>query len=66
MYTSSRDSREVREEEGILDLENEDLYQEDVVKEIHFTKPPFVNDNGASGSGSGCASSSNVDAKKEP
>ncbi|GJY67844.1 nitrate regulatory gene2 protein-like protein [Tanacetum coccineum] len=66
MYTPSKDSREVREEEGILDLENEDLYEEEVVKEIHFTKPPFVNDNGASGSGSGCASSSNVDAKKEP
>ncbi|CAI9104818.1 OLC1v1003582C1 [Oldenlandia corymbosa var. corymbosa] len=31
---SSRDSREVREEEGIPDLEEED-YQQEVVKEIH-------------------------------
>lgn len=66
-YTPSRDSREVREEEGIPDLEEEDLYQEEVVKEIHSTKPKFVNDNGASGSGGGGgASSSNVDAKKAP
>nr|GEV44759.1 nitrate regulatory gene2 protein-like [Tanacetum cinerariifolium] len=67
-YTPSRDSREVREEEGIPDLEEEDLYQEEVVKEIHSTKPAFVNDKGASGSGGGGggASSSNVDAKKAP
>lgn len=33
-YTPSRDSREVREEEGIPDLEDED-YQHEVVKEVH-------------------------------
>nr|GLL23566.1 uncharacterized protein LOC109161314 [Ipomoea trifida] len=33
-YTPSRDSREVREEEGIPDLEDEDFEQE-VVKEVH-------------------------------
>lgn len=33
-YTPSRDSREVREEESIPDLEEED-YQQEVVKEIH-------------------------------
>ncbi|KAL5562388.1 hypothetical protein UlMin_032135 [Ulmus minor] len=33
-YTPSRDSREVREEEGIPDLEDED-YQQEVVKEVH-------------------------------
>ena len=33
-YTPSRDSREVREEEGIPDLEDED-YQREVVKEVH-------------------------------
>ncbi|XP_004292295.1 PREDICTED: uncharacterized protein LOC101306595 [Fragaria vesca subsp. vesca] len=42
-YTPSRDSREVREEEGIPDLEDEDYnghghrnqYQQEVVKEVH-------------------------------
>ncbi|KAF4368290.1 hypothetical protein G4B88_008594 [Cannabis sativa] len=33
-YTPSRDSREVREEEGIPDLEDEE-YQHEVVKEVH-------------------------------
>ncbi|XP_009787447.1 protein ALTERED PHOSPHATE STARVATION RESPONSE 1 [Nicotiana tabacum] len=33
-YTSSRDSREVREEEGIPDLESED-FEHEVVKEVH-------------------------------
>ncbi|XP_028768103.1 nitrate regulatory gene2 protein isoform X2 [Neltuma alba] len=33
-YTPSRDSKEVREEEGIPDLEDED-YQHEVVKEVH-------------------------------
>ncbi|XP_027088418.1 uncharacterized protein [Coffea arabica] len=33
-YTPSRDWREVREEEGIPDLEEED-YQQEVVKEVH-------------------------------
>ncbi|XP_043709822.1 protein ALTERED PHOSPHATE STARVATION RESPONSE 1 isoform X2 [Telopea speciosissima] len=33
-YTPSRDSKEVREEEGIPDLEDED-YQQEVVKEVH-------------------------------
>ncbi|XP_009605340.1 protein ALTERED PHOSPHATE STARVATION RESPONSE 1-like [Nicotiana tomentosiformis] len=33
-YTSSRDSREVREEEGIPDLESED-FDHEVVKEVH-------------------------------
>ncbi|KAJ7978690.1 Protein of unknown function (DUF630 and DUF632) [Quillaja saponaria] len=33
-YTPSRDSKELREEEGIPDLEDED-YQHEVVKEVH-------------------------------
>lgn len=33
-YTPSRDSREVREEEGIPDLEDEDYFQHEVVKEV--------------------------------
>ncbi|CAO2815724.1 unnamed protein product [Amaranthus hypochondriacus] len=33
-YTPSRDSREVREEEGIPDLEDEDNYVHEVVKEV--------------------------------
>ncbi|MED6146949.1 hypothetical protein PIB30_039547 [Stylosanthes scabra] len=36
-YTPSRDSREVREEEGIPDLEDED-YQHEVVKEVHVDR----------------------------
>ncbi|KAL8142544.1 hypothetical protein V2J09_015576 [Rumex salicifolius] len=46
----SRDSREVREEEGIPDLEDED-FQHEVVKEVHG-RQKFV-DNGGAGSSSG-------------
>lgn len=46
-YTPSRDSREVREEEGIPDLEEED-YQQEVVKEVHGNQK-FV--DGSSGGG---------------
>ncbi|XP_021776302.1 uncharacterized protein LOC110740111 [Chenopodium quinoa] len=50
-YTPSRDSREVREEEGIPDLEDEDN-QHEVVKEVHGHQK-FVDDsNNAGGSGS--------------
>ncbi|KAJ8570972.1 hypothetical protein K7X08_037944 [Anisodus acutangulus] len=36
VYTpSSRDSREVREEEGIPDLENDEDFENEVVKEVH-------------------------------
>ncbi|XVE67285.1 hypothetical protein DITRI_Ditri08aG0148500 [Diplodiscus trichospermus] len=44
--TTSRDSREVREEEGIPDLEDED-YQHEVVKEVHVDKK-FVDSGGYS------------------
>lgn len=44
MITSSRDSREVREEEGILDLEDEN-YQDKVVKEVHVSQG-FSNEGG--------------------
>ncbi|MCD9644201.1 hypothetical protein HAX54_032349 [Datura stramonium] len=37
VYTPSRDSREVREEEGIPDLEDED-FEHEVVKEVHEDK----------------------------
>ncbi|MCD7450583.1 hypothetical protein HAX54_007379 [Datura stramonium] len=47
VYTPSRDSREVREEEGIPDLEDED-FEHEVVKEVHEDKR-FV-DEGAGGS----------------
>lgn len=43
-YTPSRDSREVREEEGIPDLEEED-YQHEVVKEVHGHQK-FAGDGG--------------------
>ncbi|GMH23643.1 hypothetical protein Nepgr_025486 [Nepenthes gracilis] len=43
-YTPSRDSREVREEEGIPDLEDENYQQEDV-KEVHGDQK-FVDDTG--------------------
>lgn len=46
-YTPSRDSKEVREEEGIPDLEDED-YQHEVVKEVHGNQK-FVDVNGAAG-----------------
>lgn len=42
-YTPSRDSREVREEEGIPELEEED-YQQEVVKEVHGNQK-FVDNN---------------------
>lgn len=35
--TPSRDSREVREEEGIPDLEDEDYHHHEVVKQVHGT-----------------------------
>ncbi|KAH1099175.1 hypothetical protein J1N35_016096 [Gossypium stocksii] len=49
-YTPSRDSREVREEEGIPDLEDED-YQHEVVKEVHG------GGGGSGGSGGGYSKS---------
>ncbi|CAL1372940.1 unnamed protein product [Linum trigynum] len=48
-YTPSRDSREVREEEGIPDLEDED-YQHEVVKEVHGD-PKYVAESKGSGGG---------------
>ncbi|XVF00782.1 hypothetical protein REPUB_Repub04eG0031100 [Reevesia pubescens] len=45
-YTPSRESREVREEEGIPDLEDED-YQREVVKEVHGDQK-FVDSGGYS------------------
>ncbi|KAE8706646.1 hypothetical protein F3Y22_tig00110391pilonHSYRG00175 [Hibiscus syriacus] len=45
-YTPSRDSREVREEEGIPDLEDED-YHHEVVKEVHGDQK-FVDGGGQS------------------
>ncbi|KAJ6897009.1 hypothetical protein NC651_023022 [Populus alba x Populus x berolinensis] len=53
-YTPSRDSKELREEEGIPDLEDED-YQHEVVKEVHgdqkymdgdksYSKSPVMDD----------------------
>ncbi|GAB2291620.1 hypothetical protein Dimus_025875 [Dionaea muscipula] len=50
-YTpSSRDSREVREEEGIPDLEED--YQHEVVKEVHGDQK-FVDGDGGGGAGGG-------------
>ncbi|KAM0007533.1 hypothetical protein Hdeb2414_s0139g00810401 [Helianthus debilis subsp. tardiflorus] len=52
-YTPSLDSRDVREEEGIPDLEDEDmLYQQEVVKEVHGNQK-FVDSGGGSGGGGG-------------
>ncbi|KVI04034.1 protein of unknown function DUF630 [Cynara cardunculus var. scolymus] len=51
-YTPSRDSREVRDEEGIPDLEDEDFYQQEVVKEVHGNQK-FVDAGGGAGGGSG-------------
>ncbi|KAF5443723.1 hypothetical protein F2P56_036258 [Juglans regia] len=48
-YTPSNDSKELREEEGIPDLEDED-YQHEVVKEVHGDQK-FVADAGRSGGG---------------
>ncbi|KAK9064487.1 hypothetical protein SSX86_015869 [Deinandra increscens subsp. villosa] len=50
-YTPSRDSREVREEEGIPDLEDEDYLQQEVVKEIHSMNPKFSDRGGGIGGG---------------
>ncbi|GMH18130.1 hypothetical protein Nepgr_019971 [Nepenthes gracilis] len=50
-YTPSRDSREVREEEGIPDLEDED-YQHEDVKEVYGAQKFVGTDNG-NGSGGG-------------
>ncbi|XP_052192313.1 protein ALTERED PHOSPHATE STARVATION RESPONSE 1 [Diospyros lotus] len=47
-YTPSRDSREVREEEGIPDLEDEDL--QEVVKEV-YGNHKFVDGGGGGGGG---------------
>ncbi|CAL1398198.1 unnamed protein product [Linum trigynum] len=47
-YTPSRDSREVREEEGIPDLEDED-YQHEVVKEVHGDPKYAAESSGSSG-----------------
>ncbi|KAJ4965478.1 hypothetical protein NE237_017327 [Protea cynaroides] len=44
-YTPSRDSKEVREEEGIPDLEDED-YQQEVVKEVYGGDQKFVDGSG--------------------
>ncbi|XP_071692335.1 uncharacterized protein [Rutidosis leptorrhynchoides] len=62
-YTPSRDSREVREEEGIPELEDED-YQEEVVKEINTTSKTFVDGNNGAGAGGGGGGGGNVDLKK--
>uniref|UniRef100_A0A5B6YH29 DUF632 domain-containing protein n=1 Tax=Davidia involucrata TaxID=16924 RepID=A0A5B6YH29_DAVIN len=43
--TPSRDSKEVRDEEGIPDLEDEDYYQQEVVKEVHGDQK-FVDGDG--------------------
>lgn len=50
-YTPSRDSKEVREEEGIPDLEDEN-YQHEVVKEV-LGNQKFVDEGGGGGGGSG-------------
>ncbi|KAK6916799.1 protein of unknown function DUF632 [Dillenia turbinata] len=55
-YTPSRDSREVREEEGIPDLEDED-YQHEVVKEVHGDQK-FI---GGGGGGGGKFTAKSVD-----
>ncbi|KAI3736447.1 hypothetical protein L6452_15988 [Arctium lappa] len=51
-YTPSRDSREVRDEEGIPDLEDEDFYQQEVVKEVHGNQK-FVDGGGGGGGDDG-------------
>ncbi|XP_041010267.1 nitrate regulatory gene2 protein-like [Juglans microcarpa x Juglans regia] len=59
-YTPSRNSKDLREEEGIPDLEDED-YQHEVVKEVHGEEK-FVADGGRSGGdGSGMRSKAVVD-----
>ncbi|OIS99679.1 PREDICTED: uncharacterized protein LOC109231270 [Nicotiana attenuata] len=47
-YTPSRDSREVREEEGIPDLEEED-FEHEVVKEVHGHQKFVPGDGGGGG-----------------
>ncbi|KAL8196813.1 hypothetical protein R6Q57_024467 [Mikania cordata] len=51
-YTPIQDSREVREDEGIPDLEDEDFYQQEVVKEVQGNQK-FVHTGGDSGGGGG-------------
>lgn len=65
-FTPSQDLREVREAEGIPDLEEEeDFYQEEVVKEIHSSVPKFVDGGGGSGSGrGGGGGGGNLDSKE--
>ncbi|CAK9177905.1 unnamed protein product [Ilex paraguariensis] len=58
-YTPSRDSRELREEEGIPDLEDED-FEHEVVKEVHGDQK-FVHDVGGRTSGGGNYSKAVVD-----
>lgn len=48
-YTPSRDSKELRDEEGIPDLEDED-YQQEVVKEVHGHEK-YVDGGGGGGGG---------------
>lgn len=51
-YTPSRDSREVREEEGIPDLEDED-FEHEVVKEVHGRQKLVDDNNVGKGNGGG-------------
>lgn len=51
-YTPSLDSREVREEEGIPDLEDEDFYQQEIVKEVDVNQK-FVDAGGGDGDAGG-------------
>lgn len=53
-YTPSRDSKELREEEGIPDLEDED-FQHEVVKKVHVDEKLV---DGSSGGGGGGGTSS--------
>ncbi|KAJ8767029.1 hypothetical protein K2173_012540 [Erythroxylum novogranatense] len=56
-YTPSRDSKELREEEGIPDLEDED-YKHEVVKEVdgtnrNYSKSVMIDEEGHKGGGGG-------------
>ncbi|XP_057966357.1 protein ALTERED PHOSPHATE STARVATION RESPONSE 1 [Malania oleifera] len=62
-YTPSRDSKEVREEEGIPDLEDEYSYQQEVVKEVHGNQK-YVDDGGGSSGGGSGAGASDVNYRK--
>ncbi|KAL8150265.1 hypothetical protein V2J09_020073 [Rumex salicifolius] len=55
---ASRDSKEVREEEGIPDLEEEDCHQEESVKEVH-EEQKTVDENGDDGATSDGGTKSN-------